>query len=69
MRKRERRPPPDAHTRDHDLPLYDVNCALYRDASRNAIHAIAYLPSFFPRVAFTFENDALAFVELRDALT
>jgi hypothetical protein len=62
----ERRP--GSHAGNHDLPVHDFHRALNQDASCDAVQAIAYLAGFFGEVAFTFENDALAVLELGHAL-
>ena len=61
-------PPPHSHARNHDLPLYDPDRASDRGTSPDAVQTTAYLTDLFGRVAFTLENDALAFLELRDAV-
>jgi hypothetical protein len=62
-------PPPDSHARNHDLALYEPDRASDRGISPDAVQAVAYLAGFFGEVAFTFENDALSFLEVRDAVT
>jgi hypothetical protein len=66
--KPTRGPPPDSHARNHDPPLYHPDRAPDRDTSRAAVQAVAYLLSLYGWVPVSLENDALAFLEFRDAL-